>query len=71
MMTHSIIAQTEAYELKTCRASNQNILVRLTDFKITYLDDLSVNMLMELTDNDNDFDKVAATYRFIDPVYEK
>ncbi len=71
-MSLETIAQTDKYALRTCKLSNRNLLVRTDDNGICYLTDSDVGVMTEcIADSEEQFDVMASTYTFIDPVMEK
>jgi L-rhamnose isomerase len=68
---HSTIAETENYALSTSRQGNINRLVRKSDGHVVIVDDLDTNILTEVIDYENAFDKIASSYTYIDPLLEK
>lgn len=45
-------------------------MIRKSDGFIVYIDEDSVDMLIQVV-TDKDFNSIASTFKFIDPVYEK
>lgn len=68
---YTVIAETESYSLRTCQATNHSLLLRKKDNNYCYIDDLDSNILSEVIDYADAFDKISSNYVFINPLTEK